>query len=87
MQQRKRRGAKNPTRRLAAVLRDVNRSFPEWEATLVEAYAATGTDRLLLFRVRDRETGVTVFQTTSVTDRSVAAERWLRSAKRAVSVC
>jgi hypothetical protein len=80
--QRKRRRPKNPTRKLATILRDVNRYFPEWEASIVEAYAPTGSERVLLFRVRDRLSGSTVFQITSPTDRCVGAERWLQSAKR-----
>jgi hypothetical protein len=84
--QRKKSGPKNPTRRLTAVVRDVNRTFPEWEATLVEAYAPTGSERVYVFRVRDRIGGATVFQTTSASDRCVGAERWLRSAKRQVAV-
>lgn len=84
--QRKKRGPKNPTRRLSTVVRDVNRSFPDWEASIVEAYAPTGSERLLLFRVRDRLSGATVFQTTSSSDRCVGAERWLRSAKRQMAI-
>jgi hypothetical protein len=79
--QRKRRHPKNPTRRLTSVARDVNRSFPDWEAVLVEAYAPTGSERVLFFRVKDRLSGRTVFQTTSTSDRCVGAERWLRKAK------
>lgn len=80
--QRRRRNPKYPTRRLGIVARDVNRSFPDWEATVTEAYAPTGNARVYLFRVRDRLTGATVFSTTSTSDRCVSVERWLRKAKQ-----
>lgn len=84
--QRKRRHPKNPTRRLVHVVRDVNRSFPEWEATLVGAYAPTGSERVLFFRVKDRLSGKTIYQTTSSSDRCVSVERWLRRAKGQLTV-
>jgi hypothetical protein len=80
--QRKRRGPKNPTRRLAAVVRDVNRTFPDWQASITEAYAPVGSEKVYLFKVQDRLTGRTVFSITSPDERCVAAERWLRSQKR-----
>lgn len=82
----KRRHPKNPTRRLVSVVRDVNRTFPDWEASITEAYAPTGSERVQLFRVKDRLTGAVVFQTRSASDRCVSAERWLRRAKRELAV-
>jgi hypothetical protein len=84
--QTKRRHAKNPTRRLVSVARDVNRTIPDWEASITEAYAPTGSERVLLFRVRNRLTGAMIFQTRSTTDRCVSAERWLRKAKREMAI-